>query len=574
MKTILLSVLTTLFYANTFAQTITWSPDVIKPKETETNSLLTFPGTDENSYYVDESVFGTVLIRRKWKDFIKTIDKATLKVTNENDLSGEVAEDGKKYFNVTNFVNQNRSYNFFIDLNDKDVYTVYATVKKIDDPKTPPVKPIQKVDIKNEKPFQSSYSVIKHKDTKEEIALKAASHVEIKAAYDGKSVISAFIYESLDEDYSMLNISEWDADLKATISNNYKIPFKAYAYTEKTIFGRAETGRGSNAYVGNFIKDNNGFVYVVVNSANPKDKEEEMRSTLYQFKLSDPAYVKTYKKELGEEKGLRYFRMFQNQSGKVFISSTGREGDDDSFYRGYTNSAYIGSFNEQGQLQTIFSKHLSTDMMYLFEKEKAVDKRDGIETLYIINVLPSADGGCFVIWEREWIKSKDNVVSNGRNSNTYTHTYYNNDNLLVQYFNSANKMLWQKPVYKEQKKQETLPDIYTNVASAIINNNLYLFYPDDPKNADKAVDDKEVSEYNISRFSSKDMAGMFVAKFDSKGTYTRKYIKWPEDRIGFALCTNSLKYIGNNECIGAVRKIKQGALSVRSEEYTFFKLKF
>ena len=573
MKFFLPCLVTVFFSTGTLAQTITWSPDLVKPKETEVNSLLTFPGTDENNYYVDESVFGTVLIRRKWKDFIKTVDKTTLKVTKEYDLSGEVAEDGKKYFNVTNFVNQNRSYNFFIDINDKDVYTVYATVKKVDDAKTPAVKPIQKVDIKNEKPFQSSYSVIKHKDTKEDVALKAASHVEIKAAFDGKTIISAFVYESIDEDYSMLNISEWDTDLKATISNNYKIPFKAYAITEKTIFGKAETGRGTNAYLGNFIKDNNGFVYVVVNSANPKDKAEEMRATLYQFRLSDPSYVKTYRKEWGQEKGLRTLQMFQDQSGKVFIASRGREGEIDNYY-GYTNSAFIGSFNEQGQLQTIFFKHLSTDMMYLFEKEKTVDKRDGVETLYIRNVLPSAEGGCFIIWEREWEKTKENNVSNGRSTTTYVHTYYNNDNLVIQYFNSANKMLWQKPVYKEQKKQATLADIYTNVASGMINNNLYLFYPDDPKNADKAVDEKQVSEYNISRFSSKDLAGMFVAKFDTKGTYTRKYINWPEDRIGFALCTNSFSYIGNNECIAAVRKIKQGALSVRSEEYTFFKLKF
>ena len=314
-------------------------------------------------------------------------------------------------------------------------------------------------------------------------------------------------------------------------------------------------------------------MYVVVNSANPKDKAEEMSATLYQFRLSDPSYVKTYRKEWGREKGLRTLQMFQDQSGKVFIASRGREGEIDNYY-GYTNSAFIGSFNEQGQLQTIFFKHLSTDMMYLFEKEKTVDKRDGVETLYIRNVLPSAEGGCFIIWEREWEKTKENNVSNGRSTTTYVHTYYNNDNLVIQYFNSANKMLWQKPVYKEQKKQATLADIYTNVASGMINNNLYLFYPDDPKNADKAVDEKEVSEYNISRFGSKDLAGMFVAKFDTKGTYTRKYINWPEDRIGFALCTNSFSYIGNNECIAAVRKIKQGALSVRSEEYTFFKLKF
>ncbi len=574
MKIILILVLSSFFSSVIFSQTITWSPDVVKPKETETNSLLSFPGTDENNYYVDEFVFGTVLIRRKWKNFIKTVDKATLKVVKETDLSGEVAEDGKKYFNVKNFVTNNSSYNFFIDINDKETYTVYATVKKIDDPKIPAVKPIQKVDIKNEKPFKSSFSAIKHKDSKETAALKAANHVEIQPAYDGKSIISAFVYESIDEDYSMLNISEWDADLKATISNNYKIPFKAEVFMDKTVFGKTANGRGINARISDFAKDNNGFVYVTVRSANPDDKEEGMASTLYQFKLSDPAYIKTYKKEMGQERKLKFFRIFQNQSGKIFIAATGREGDDDSYYSTYTNSAYIGSFNEQGQLQTIFSKHLSTDMLYNFEKEKIVDKRDGVETLYIRNILPSADGGCFVIWEREWEKTKENNVSNGRSTTTFVHTYYNNDNLLIQYFNKANKMLWQKPVYKEQKKAGTLPDIYSNVASGIINDALYLFYPDDPKNADKAVDDKDISEYDISRFASKDLAGMFVAKFDTRGTYTRKYINWPEDRIGFALCTNSFRYIGNGECIAAVRKIKQGMISVRSEEYSFFKLKF
>ena len=83
---------------------------------------------------------------------------------------------------------------------------------------------------------------------------------------------------------------------------------------------------------------------------------------------------------------------------------------------------------------------------------KTANKRDGVETLYIRNILPSADGGCFVVWEREWEKTKENNVSNGRSATTYVHTYYNNDNLLIQYFNKANKMLWQKPVYKEQKK--------------------------------------------------------------------------------------------------------------------------
>ena len=563
MKSALLIALAGFCAAPVFSQTITWSPDLVTPKETEVNSLLTFPGTDKNNYYVDESVFGTETMRRKWKDYIKTVDKATLKLANEADLSGEVAEDGKKYFNVKNFVAHNRSYNFFIDMNDKDVYNVYASVRKIDDTKTPVLRTIQKVDITYEKALKPYYGVLKKKESKEDAALKAGQHVEIEPAYDGKSIISAFIYQAVDEDNSMLNISEWDAELKATISNNYKIPFRAME----------TSGGGINPYLGTFVKDNNGFVYVVVNSANPDEKNKTMSSTLYQFKLSDASYVKTYKKELGQNKNMRNFKMFQNESGKVFVAATGREDGDDN-YSSFTNAAYIGSFGAEGRLQTIFFKHLSTDMMYNFETEKIVDKRDGVETLYITDILPSADGGCFVIWERVWVKTKENMVSNGRTTTTRQHSYYNNDNLLIQYFSNTNKMIWQKPVYKDQKRAEILPNIYSKLVSTIIDGGLYIFYPDDPRNASKAVDDKDVAEYDISRFSSKDLAGMFVARFDINGTYTRKYINWPEDRIGFALCTNSLRFIGNGECIGTVRKIKQSLVSVRSEEYTFFKLKF
>ncbi|MEO7307642.1 MAG: hypothetical protein ABIR78_06140 [Ferruginibacter sp.] len=571
MKALVLIILSSFFSAVIFAQTITWSPDLVKPKETETNSLLTFPGTDENYYYADESVFGTETIRRKWKDFIKTVDKTTLRVSKETDLSGEIAEDGKKYFNVKNFVLNNSSYNFFIDMNDKETYTVYATVKKVDDPKTPTVKPIQKVDIKNEKPFKNAASVIKHKDSKETAALKAASHVEIQPAYDGKSIISAFVYESLDEDYSMLNISEWDADLKVTASINYKIPFKAEIFIDKTVFGKAPNGSGINASISDFAKDNNGFVYVSVRSANPDDKEEGMASTLYQFKLSDPAYVKIYKKEIGKNIQNKFIQMYQNSSGKIFIAATGKEGDGETYY---TNSAYFGSFSEQGQLQTIFSKQLSAVMMYNFDKEKDVDKNGGVIGLYLINILPSTEGGCFVLWEQQLGTTREYIENGATDNQSKSQTYYGSYTILVQYFNSANKMLWQKPVYKKQSRTALLPDIYTKVASFVLNDAVYLFYPDDPKNANKAVDDKEVSVYNVTKFASKDLAGMFVAKFDTKGTYTRKYINWPEDRIGFALCTNSFKYTGNGECIGAARKIRQAGLFVKSEEYTFFKLKF
>ena len=571
MKSMLLFGLAVFCSAIAFSQTITWSPDLVKPKETEVNSLLTFPGTDDNNYYVDESVFGTETMRRKWKDFIKTIDKTTLKVTKETDLSGEVAEDGKKYFNVKNFVLNNRSYNFFIDMNDKETYTVYASVKKVDDPQTPVVKSIQKVDIKNEKPFKSSASVIKHKDSKETAALKASNHVEIQPAYDGKSIISAFVYESIDENYSMLNISEWDADLNVTASINYKIPFKAEAFMDKTVFGKTPNGSGVNASISNFAKDNNGFVYVAVRSANPDDKEEGMASTLYQFKLSDPSYVKFYKKEIGKNIKKKFIDIYQNPSGKIFIAASGQEGDGETYY---TNSAYFASFSEQGQLQTIYSKQLSADMMYNFDKEKDVDKNGGVMGLWLINILPSTDGGCFVLWEQQLGTTREYIEYSTTDNQSRSQTYYGSYTILIQYFNSANKMVWQKPVYKKQSRTGLLPDIYTKAASFVLNDAVYLFYPDDPKNANKPVDDKDVSVYNVTKFGSKDLAGMFVAKFDTKGTYTRKYINWPQERIGFALCTNSFKYTGNGECIGAARKIRQTGLFIKSEEYTFFKLKF
>ena len=571
MKTILLSVATLFFSTVIFAQTITWSPDLVKPKETEVNSLLSFPGTDESNYYVDESVFGTETMRRKWKDFIKTVDKNTLQVIKETDLSGEVAEDGKKYFNVNNFINKNSSYNFFIDMNDKEIYTVYATVKKVNDPKTPLVKPIQKVDITNEKIFKNNNAIIKHKDTKESAALKAANYVDIKPAYDGKSVISAFIYQTIDDDYSMLNISEWDEDLKATVSNNYKIPFKVYEKLDKNIFGSSTTGIGINASVGNFMKDNNGFVYVIINSAIPNNKEAGMISWLYQFKLSDPAYVKTYHNEIAKNKKLKALTIHQNQSGKVFVSATGSE-DTYEDYDFIINMGYIASFNNQGQLQSIFSKKLSTEMLYNFSKKELVDKNNGVSGLSVINILPSTDGGCFVLWEDQYDNSPK--LTDGVNAQRPTETYFGNYTILIQYYNSTNKMLWQKPVYKKQSRNALLPDIYSKAATFVLNDEVYLFYPDDPINANKAIDDREVSTYNLTKFSSKDLAGMFVVKFDTKGTNTRKYINWPEDKIGFALCTNSFKLTANGEWIGAARKIRRAGLFVKSEEYTFFKLKF
>jgi hypothetical protein len=544
---------------------------VMKPKETETNSMLTFPGADANNYYVNESVNGTRLIKRKWKDFIATIDKASLKVTRQTDLTGELPDDGKDYLNARNFICRDRQYNFFIDMKDQKTYTIYSVIQNMDGSTVSSVKPVQQVDIQQYKVFKSSASVIKHKTTDKMEAAIASGYVNFKPAYDQKSILSALVYEKVDDRYSMLNVSEWDENLKAVVSNNYKIPFLAKQYKEKTIFGDAGTASGDQPEVIDFVKDNNGFVYVLVQSADPNNEDEANLSWLYQFKLSDPAYIKTFKKEMGKTRTSMQAALFQDRSGRVFVSSIGLEiedeGDKRDRYR--VNSGYIGSFQD-GNLMPIFSGGLKTEMMYHFEKEKHVDKYGWINSLSIKNILPAADGGCYVIWQHEWIEIKDNNVG----GNTVSHYYFHSDNALVQYYNKGNKMAWERPIYKQQKSSTKIANIYSDLASGIINGVLYVFYPDDPGNADKPVDEKKVSEYNVVRFANKDLAGMFSARFDLKGNYTRQYVKWPEDKIGYALCSNSFEYIGNNECIATVRKIKQGALFLKSEDYTFFKLKF
>lgn len=574
MQTLSLLFFTSFFSTAILAQTITWSPDLVKPKETEINSMLTFPGTDANNYYANESVVGTRIIKRKWKDFIKTVDKTSLKLQKETDLTGELPDDGKDYLNAHNFIYHNKQYNFFVDMNEQKTYNVYSVIQNMDGSTASTVKAIQKVDIQKYTVFKSAYSAVNHKTTNKQEAAIASSYIKFKPTFDQRSILSAMVYEKVDDDYSMLNVSEWDENLKATVSNNYKIPFLAKQYKEKTIFGSAGTASGDQPRVLDFAKDKNGFVYVLLQSANPKDKDEVSIYWLYQFKLSDPTYIKTYKNELVKNRTPAEVSLFQDQSGKVFVSAPGKEIEKEKDKRdlGEVNAAFIGSFDTEGNLTTIFSKGLSTDMMYNFAKEKEVDRNGYINSLSIKNILPAADGGCFVIWQHEWLETKENGMP-GEKGN-FMHYYFHSDNALVQYYNKANKMVWEKPIYKEQKSSTKIANIYSDLASVILNDVLYVFYPDDPGNAGKPVDEKKVSEYNVVRFANKDLAGMFVAKFDVKGNYTRKYINWPEDRIGFALCNNSFNYIGNNEVIATVRKIKQGALFLKSEEYTFFKLKF
>lgn len=555
-------------YTFSFCQTFTWSPEIITPKEKNAFTGVSFPGADRSSYYINESDAGGVSINTTKRNYLKIIDKQTLSLKKEIALEEDLLADAKKYDNVKSFILNNKKFYFFIDKEEKDIFNVSGAVQNFEGKVTVPLKPLQNIEITKARRFASSASPLANKWTKGEIQMHASAYINIKPSFDKKTIISAFITKSVDDDYSMLNISEWDEDLKNIVSNNYKIAFKAKQNKQKTIFGKVGTSSGIHPMIWDVVKDKNGFVYVLVESANPKNDDDAGLYVVYQFKTADPSYLKIFKKEFTKNIATVQADIFQDESGKVYVSNIGLEIEDekdkDEHY--YVNSALIGSFNNDGTLETIFAKQLSAEMMYNFETEKEVDKTGHINSLRIKNILPVADGSTYVIWQHEWTEFKE--TANG-GSNTYD----NYDNLLVQCFSKTKKLLWQKPIYKRQVQKNVLSGSYADIYSFTQNDDLYIIYGDDARNAEKQIEDKNVAQFSVVKFGDKDLAGMSLVSLKPNGNSTKKYLKWPNDKIGYGLNVRSIKAIGNNEYIGTVRKIKQGVITIKSEEYTVFKLK-
>ena len=425
-----------------FSQSITWSSEEVKPKEKNLFTNLAFPGADANNYYVNESEAGGVTFRnRKFKDYITVVDKNTLKVKTQVDLNAAFKDNDGDYLNAENFFFKDRKYYFFInrDNKEKNVYDVYCSIQQLEGDSPGELKVIQKVDRKKDKPFKDNYDPFADKEKEEGAAFSAAMYVNIKPAYDGNSIISAMVTETVDDNYSTLNLSEWDKDMKSIHSNNYKIPF--LRRTIGTRSSMSNMGRlGEKPRVRDFAKDNNGFIYVLVYSADPKSPELRSQYYICQFKLSDPAYMKIYKNEINKNIASAGIGLHQDESGKLFFSNLGVEIEDEKDEKNYmwVNSAIIGSFNSQGEFVSIYTNRLSEEMMYHFEKEKKVNKEGKLETLNIVNILSGSDGGCYVIWQYHWTETA--------NSGHAADTHY--ENALVQCYDNNNKMKWEKVIYK------------------------------------------------------------------------------------------------------------------------------
>jgi hypothetical protein len=558
MRYVLTTGLLSLLTFAVFSQSIEWAPNTVTQKGNNPNSILNFPYSPGKEYYVIEKDIGDAIVRSKLSSYIQTVDVSTFSVTGDANVNPIVPEGkGKEYYGGPNFIFQNKLYSFYIDGDGDDVYTVYSTVQQTKDGKTVKAfEPFQNSDISKSRIRDIGFIGLAAKREKKKVDLIFATHsYQVAPAYDGRSIISAFITKTEDKENSILTITEWDENLKATTTLDHKIPWKE---------GKA-SGFIRSPDINKILKDKNGFIYMIARPCT--DEDAPQRFSVYQFKLSDPAYKKLYTKEFTKGFKVIDIDLFQDVSGKVFLSTVGYQGDEDGDENFYVNAAFIGTFNDAGQLETIHNRPLTTDMMYNFESEKKVDKKGAVNTLRIRDILPTSTGGCYVVWQYEWTESK--VSNRGDSRSTYI-----DDNILVQYYTKEKKLAWQKPLFKHQATKDNVSGAYSGYKALLLNDDLHIFYPDDKKNATKGPEDKDVSTYSVVQFGDKDLAGIVSATFTMNGTVTRNYVAWPEEKVGYAFMPRSMKYLGNNEFIGAARRVKQGALFLKAEQYVFFRLKF
>jgi len=234
MKRILSVICLASVFSPAFTQSVTFSPEVIKPKEEKEQTWVEHIGTDNSTYYMNETERG-LGSSGLYKSYMKPVDMGSLKHGEEVDLRkimNSLDLKGREFTAFESLAIDNKIYYFFTNNKDKDIYDIYGLVIDKTGKVLQPLKVVQTSDI-------SKMDITGHKSSK---SMAAGNVARVRLSFDKKSIISASVYERVDASNSMINISKWDADLNIVSSNNYKIPFIRKAVTQYSIMGDIETG--------------------------------------------------------------------------------------------------------------------------------------------------------------------------------------------------------------------------------------------------------------------------------------------------------------------------------------------
>lgn len=556
MKKLFLPVILFLIISSTFSQTVTWSEAVSSKKKED---VLLFAGSSNSpfsGYYIDE-------IGPKEEHYITGFDQ-NLKVQNTLMVPAN-----DNYFSKEPICLNNKLYTIYINKDEYPSITVYFEVKKMDGSIVKPMQPIGKIETKKSDWF----------DKKSDRYLAMNSLICIKPSYDGKSFMTAIVNNSAGEGNVMVNISEWNEDLVSAFSSNYRIPFESYHVYQKDRLGGHElifsskVGDPYKSYprIRDLVKDPNGFIYMFVNSDDPED---HINTLLYQLKVKDAAYIKSFKSEWAKTWSPIQTQLLQDNLGRVYVSDLAYAWSSKSerYEWQNINAAYLARFKNDGTIEEIISDKLSAKMLNNFDSNSDIDKGRGINSLRIKDIYSTTDGGFYLIWQHEpgAAGTGDQTLDILGLPSAY--------NVLVQYYDNNSKVIWEKVIYKKQENMkfniDKVKDFYVGINSFVANNNLFILYQDNPDNASKGPNDKDVSPLELLKPSGKtNRTGFMVASFTKGGIYTRKYVNWANEKPGYSLVLRSIKYVGNNEVIGTARILTKEMEKGLEGNYSVFKIK-
>lgn len=543
-----------------FAQSVRFSPDIIQPQKKRLYSGLTFPGIAGDNYFVSEFNAGGFLFDNTVRESSYTFDINKLTKTKDVSLVRRVTSiDVEDAIGIDNVQLQDRVISFFVSKKDKENYPVYfqvydASGKLLKEEKSAIIIDKSKIQTWN---------------NKRDNAMLAGSSFITGKSYNNETLLTATTSRTVNKDESVVTITEWDKDMKILFTADYTIPLAKWMRYTKTAFGKIYDGKFESAQVMSVKEDKNGFIYVKVQSANPADAADENLNWVYQFKKSDKNYVKSYKSEFTGAMMLDMMRIEDDEAGNVFVLATGYENEKEKKTRTSEkiNNFYVGRFTDKG-LEKLAGGRLNTEQwLDIFDgaKDGRQRKDDYIRGLEINSFHLNSDGSSYLVWEQRVAEQVEGAV--------YTHLYVTSGNALVQYFGSNKKLLWEKPVYKLQVAKDNSGD-YAGMVTHYANDKLYIFYPDDSKNATKDIADRNVEKLTLVKFGNKDLAGFFGLTFGSKGFEKRSYIAWPADKNGWAMNLQSIWHVGSNEFVAIARKLNQGVVSFEQQEYTLIRFAY
>ncbi len=540
---------------------VVFSDATIPPMDKKLITGLTFPGIAGNTYAVQETNGGGSWFDGGVRTRICLFDVNTLQKIDEKNLNNTASSFSEKdYINIETIQLQNHLYSFFLNKDDKKTYPIYylhldENRKMVKEEKTTLQIDNTKLTIWNNK--------------RDNAALAGEQGFVVTKGFDGKSLIAAAPSENLDKQYSNLTVVQWDADMKPVFSATYKVPMAKFQRSKVITIGVTSGFDPVESKLLKVFEDAWGYIYVLVQTADPNNKDNENLFFIYQFKKSDKNYFKIYQKQFCGAMAPREVNMQRIKDGSVVVVATGYSGDDLDRNLYKVNDYTVGEFNSEGNYRKLLGKRLSMDLLNVFDyvRDGRQEKKGYISELDLHSFKKNSDGSMYLVWEQVALETIDRPDATSKR-------FYTAANMLVQYYQPGGKMMWQQPIFKKQVTKNVSPSSYGGTGVFFFDDKLYVFYPDDPANAKLDIKNRDVNKFSVVKFGNKDLAGFFALQFDDKGLVKRNYLSWPVDKVGFALNMSSVAKVKEGEFIATARKLKQGALAFNEEDFTILKFMF